>query len=105
MSPDNLPTQYEPGSRMILDAVLLTLARIVYDEQSKSEVAILPEMRIAPADGVQLIHPASGYDVWLSGTVDYAVVQYKDEWDRRGRRPVVLAQPWSSHFLQNAYSV
>lgn len=105
MSPDNLPTQYEPGSRMILDAVLLTLARIVYDEQSKSEVAILPEMRIAPADGVQLIHPASGYEIWLSGTVDYAVVQYKDEWDRRGRRPVVLAQPWSSHFLQNAYSV
>ena len=102
MLPDNRPTQYEPGSRMILDAVLLTLARIIYDEQSKSEVAILPEMRIAPGDGVQLINPASGYKMWLSGTVDYAVIQYKDERDRRGQRSVALVKSLRSHFLQNA---
>ena len=87
---------------MILDAVLLTVARIVYDEQSKSEVAILPEMRITPSDGVQLINPASGYEIWVSGTVDYAVIQYTDERDRRGQRSVVLIKSLSSHFLQNA---
>ena len=44
---------------MILDAILLALAEIVSTE--KSGVAILPEMRIASGDGVQISHPVSGY--------------------------------------------
>ena len=38
---------------------------ICSDEQSKLEVTILPEMRIPPGDGVQLINPASGYEVMV----------------------------------------
>ncbi|KDQ55015.1 hypothetical protein JAAARDRAFT_134414 [Jaapia argillacea MUCL 33604] len=71
------------GSRMLLDAVLLSLASIVSD--GRSNVAIFPEMNIVPQDGVQILNPLSGYQVWLSGNVDYAVVQYQDESDNRDR--------------------
>jgi len=74
---------YEPGSRMILDAILLALAEIVSTE--KSGVAILPEMRIASGDGVQISHPISGYELWLSGNVDYAVLEYEDVRDHKDR--------------------
>lgn len=60
---------YEPGSRMILDAILLALAEIASTQ--KRGVAILPEMRIAQGDGVQVSNPVSGYELWLSGNVDY----------------------------------
>jgi hypothetical protein len=42
---------------MILDAVLLALAEIA-STQGRS-VAILPEMRLAQGDGVQISHPVS----------------------------------------------
>jgi len=74
---------YEPGSRMILDAILLALAEIASTQQK--EVAILPEMRIAPGDGVQISHPVSGYELWLSGNVDYAVIEYEDVMDNKDR--------------------
>jgi hypothetical protein len=61
---------------MILDAVLLTLAEIASTQ--KRCVAILPQMRIAQGDGVQISHPVSGYELWLSGNVDYAVIEYED---------------------------
>lgn len=77
--------QYEPGSRMILDAILLSLVKIVSNVQSKTDVAIFPEMRLAPTGGIQVINPDSGYEVWLSGSVDYAVVQYEDVLDNKGR--------------------
>lgn len=67
---------------MILDAMLLALAEIVSTE--KSGVAILPEMRIASGDGVQISHPVSGYELWLSGNVDYAVLEYEDVRDHKG---------------------
>jgi len=74
---------YEPGSRMILDAVLLALAEIASTQ--KRGVAILPEMRIAQGDGVQISHPVSGYELWLSGNVDYAVIEYEDVRDYKDR--------------------
>lgn len=74
---------YEPGSRMILDAILLTLAEI--SSTNKTGVAILPEMRIAQGDGVQISHPVSGCELWLSGNVDYAVIKYDDVRDYKDR--------------------
>jgi hypothetical protein len=74
---------YEPGSRMILDAILLALAEIASTQ--KRGVAILPEMRIAQGDGVQISHPVSGYELWLSGNVDYAVIEYEDVRDYKDR--------------------
>lgn len=67
---------------MILDAILLALAEIASAEQRN--VAILPEMRIAQGDGVQIIHSVSGYELWLSGNVDYAVIEYEDVKDYKG---------------------
>jgi len=67
---------------MILDAVLLALAEI--SSTNKTGVAILPEMRIAQGDGVQISHPVSGYELWFSGNVDYAVIEYDDVRDYKG---------------------
>ena len=43
---------------MILDAILLALRKIASTQQR--DVTILPEMRIAQGDGVQICHPTSG---------------------------------------------
>ncbi|KAG5649264.1 hypothetical protein H0H81_005035 [Sphagnurus paluster] len=77
---------FEPGSRMILDAVLLALTEIASIQQGveRREVAILPEMRIAPGEGVRVVNPVSGYEIWLSGNVDYAVIAYDDVKDNKG---------------------
>ncbi|KAF9237792.1 hypothetical protein BU15DRAFT_62986 [Melanogaster broomeanus] len=66
--------EFERGSRMIIDAVLLTVAKIANaNEQSKSHVAILPGLAIASGT-------VSG-----SHAVDYAVIQYRDELDNKER--------------------
>lgn len=67
---------------MILDAILLALAEIASTQ--KRGVAILPEMRIAQGDGVQVSNPVSGYELWLSGNVDYVVIEYEDVRDYKG---------------------
>ncbi|KAM6488959.1 hypothetical protein JOM56_015595 [Amanita muscaria] len=75
---------YGSASRMILDAILLTLAEIASTQ--KRGVAIFPEMRISRGDGVKVSHPASGYELWLSnGNVDYVVIEYEDVWDYKTR--------------------
>ena len=61
---------------MILDAILLTLAEISSTKQRG--ITIIPEVKIAHRDEVKISHPNSGYELWLSGTVDYAVVDYDD---------------------------
>ena len=48
---------------MILDAVLLSLAKIAFDPSGSWGVAICPEMRLPPSDEVQVINPLSGYEV------------------------------------------
>lgn len=65
---------------MILDAVLLTIADI--SAQENLPVAIFPEMRIAPGDGVLVKNPETQFEAWLSGNVDYGVCTYQDEADR-----------------------
>jgi hypothetical protein len=68
---------------MILDAILLALAEIASSE--KRNVAILPEMRIAQGDGVQISHPLFGFgSLWLIGNVDYVVIEYEDVRDYKG---------------------
>jgi hypothetical protein len=67
---------------MILDAVLLTLRKVASSQQR--DVVIIPEMRIGHGDGVQITHPHSGYELWLSGKVDYAVIEYKNVKDYKG---------------------
>jgi hypothetical protein len=65
---------------MILDTILLTLAEIASTKESG--VAILPEMRITLEQGAypeaHNPYPVSGYDLQLSGNVDYAVIMYDD---------------------------
>lgn len=69
---------YGTGSRMIFDAILLALAEIVSNEQYG--VAILPEMRIdkGGGEGVLITNPVSGYELWVSGNVDYVAIEYED---------------------------
>ncbi|PPQ66531.1 hypothetical protein CVT26_009504 [Gymnopilus dilepis] len=74
---------YGPGSRMILDTILLALAEIL--SNNKRGVAILPEVRIAQGDGIQISHPVSGYELWLTGNADYAVIKYDDVRDYKDR--------------------
>lgn len=69
---------------MIFDAILLALAEVYSTD--KRGVAILPGMRIAQGDAVQICHLDSGYELWLSGNlnVDRAVIAYEDVWDHKG---------------------
>ena len=64
---------------MVLDAILLALAEI--SSTQHKEVAILPGMSIS---GVKISHPVSGYGLWLSGNLDYAVIEYDDVMDNKG---------------------
>jgi hypothetical protein len=68
---------------MILDAVLLTLGNIVRDTQPPGlSVAILPEMSIGSLEwgssNIPVKNPESGYEILLTGTMDYAVLRYQD---------------------------
>lgn len=72
----------DAGSRMVLEAVLLAVAEIVSNEQRG--VVIVPGMKIA-RDGVSIIHPDSGEEVWLDGTINYAVVEFEDVKDNKAR--------------------
>ena len=63
----DLLVQYAPGSRIIIDAALLSPARIVSDTSGPWDVAILPGMRLGPTDGVQVTNSLSGYEVCLTG--------------------------------------
>ena len=58
---------------MILDAILLTVWEIASTQQR--DVAIIPEMRL---DGVQISHPVSGYELQLSGKLDYVAIEYEN---------------------------
>lgn len=79
---------------MIIDAVLLTVGNIVHDARSSLSLAILPETRLESIDwnliGIQVKNPESGYELLLTGTMDYAVLRYKDCFDVKGRHLAVL---------------
>ncbi|KAJ7715910.1 hypothetical protein DFH07DRAFT_862573 [Mycena maculata] len=77
--------RFEPGARMILDAVLLTVAEISSDGDAKLPVAILPEMRIATGDGISLRNPTTDFEMWFTGNVDYGLCTYEQEDVRKDR--------------------
>ncbi|KAF9029260.1 hypothetical protein BDZ89DRAFT_1014507 [Hymenopellis radicata] len=75
------------GARMILDAILLTVAEISANGDAQIPVAIFPEMRLATGDGVQITNPATNFQVWLTGNADYVVCTYTDEEENRSKPP------------------
>ena len=66
---------------MILDAILLTVAEISADGEAKLPVAIFPKMQVATqaGDGVNIVNPTTGFQLWLSGNADYGLCTYKQE--------------------------
>ncbi|KAI9068072.1 hypothetical protein FKP32DRAFT_1535239, partial [Trametes sanguinea] len=75
------------GARMILDAMLLALPKLVTRSQTGLDIAIMPELRLAPTDGVQITNSQTGYQLWLTGSVDYAVIKYTldDDGNNKGK--------------------
>ncbi|KAJ8455199.1 hypothetical protein ONZ51_g12578 [Trametes cubensis] len=69
--------RYEPGARMILDAIVLTVARICVETGAKLPVAILPGVRVSAGDGTLIENRATGYQVWLTGNTDYGMCTYE----------------------------
>lgn len=74
--------QFEAGSRMIVDAVLLTLRRI--SKSQDRDVAILPDLRLGHGTGVKVTNPDTGYELRLTGNVDFGVVNYENIEDYAG---------------------
>jgi hypothetical protein len=80
---------------MILDAVLFTLGNIVRDTKPPGHsVTILPEMSFGSLQwdfsGIPVENPESGYEILLTGTMDYAVLRYQDCHDVKSRHLAVL---------------
>jgi hypothetical protein len=69
---------------MLLDAVLLSMAKITSERNTDTSVAILPEMRLTTGDGIVVANPDTNFQAWLTGYVDYGVVQYLDQDDNKG---------------------
>jgi hypothetical protein len=84
---------------MILNAVLLSIGRIVHNTQPNMDVAILPELKIASDNGIQIKNPISGYELLLTGTIDCGVVQYKDKPGTKG----MYVFSHSSQFVKFTY--
>jgi len=74
---------------MVLDAILIALSDIA--ETGQSGIAILPEAKIGPGDGIQVTNPKTGYELWLSGSADYAVLEYADDDDDHDNKGRLLA--------------
>jgi hypothetical protein len=60
---------------MILDVIRLSLARKFLQA---TKLAILPKMRLGPTRGVSVINASTGYELHLTGSVDYCVIVYDD---------------------------
>ncbi|KAJ7447033.1 hypothetical protein B0H11DRAFT_2248460 [Mycena galericulata] len=72
---------------MDLDCVffsLLSMAKITSGRNADTSVAILPEMRLTTGDGIVVSNPDTNFQAWLTGHVDYGVVQYLDQDDNKG---------------------
>ena len=80
--------QYESGSRMIINAILSAVAQICVDGGVQLPVAILPELRVTPSDGILIKNSATNYQVWLTGNTDYGMCTFKNEDYQIGRAHV-----------------
>lgn len=65
--------KFEPGSRIILDAILLTVAEIVADGEAKMPVAILPKrILLWYLQGLQVErHSRSQFSLTYLGALEY----------------------------------
>jgi hypothetical protein len=77
----DIESKFGPGARMVLDAVLLLIAKISAKRHPGHAVVILLEMRLTTSDGIRIISPTSNYEVWLTGNVDYGIIEYMDDND------------------------
>ena len=93
----NIQAKSKPGARMILDAVLLSIAKIPAKRDASRAVAILPEMRLGTGDGVMISHPISKYEAWLTGNVGYGVIQYQASTANEGL--LIFITSFSINFL------
>jgi len=75
---------------MIINPVLLALRKIMREAMPELDVVIKEGMTIASGDGVQIENPLTGYKLTLIGDVDYAVIRFRDEPQKKGTRLVVL---------------
>ncbi|KAI0344376.1 hypothetical protein BDW22DRAFT_1427977 [Trametopsis cervina] len=89
--------ELEAGARMVLDALLLSLAKLSCSDAPHVRVAILPEMQLDSVDGITIKNPHMDYEVSLSGRVDYAILRYAD---RREYTRLFLHTPSSLDFIQ-----
>lgn len=77
---DNI-SKFEPGSRMIIDAIMLALTVLI--PENGTGVVILPELKVGSGDEVRAVNPKSGHEVWLESSIDYVVVEFEDVNDHR----------------------
>ncbi|KAF8590162.1 hypothetical protein K439DRAFT_1404055 [Ramaria rubella] len=75
---------FEAGTHMILDSILLSIA-MSSRLKAGHNVAILPKMKLGRGDGIRVSRSNSNCEVWLSGSVDYGIVQYPLELDNKER--------------------
>lgn len=68
------------ASRMILDAILLTVTEIAFVEHRS--VAILPKLGIEKE--VKITNPETRSELYLSGNIDYGVFEYDNVYDYQG---------------------
>jgi hypothetical protein len=69
---------------MIIEAVLLSVAKLVSKRKPNYAVAIFPDMRLDKGEGIVVSNHLSGYGVRLTGTVDYGVILYPLGIDNKG---------------------
>ncbi|KAF8871845.1 hypothetical protein BD779DRAFT_437830 [Infundibulicybe gibba] len=67
----------EPSRKMILEAILLTVAEISAD--TGVPVIIFPKMQVADEDGINVVNPATGFQLCLTGDTDFGICTYKTE--------------------------
>ncbi|KDQ09472.1 hypothetical protein BOTBODRAFT_179019 [Botryobasidium botryosum FD-172 SS1] len=79
---DHVNMNYDGGARMVFDAVLLAISKISTERRQSHGVAILPDMKLTPADGIMVENPVTRHKSWFTGCADYTLIQYlHDEGD------------------------
>src|ERR1700722_15721426 len=86
---------------MVLDAVLLSIAKISAKRHDGHAVAIFPEMILTASDGIAIRNPTSNYEVWLSGNADYGVIEYEDDKDSENKCLVLFVDLPCTTYLKS----
>ena len=82
---------------MVLHAVLLALGKSSLPNDGLGCAVAIPEMRIAIlGNGIRVRNSATGYELWLTGNIDYAAIRYEDELGDKG---MFILHSYSAKFL------